>query len=94
MAKRNTSSAAKHQCDLRQSSAKRDAAEATAEALRPHFPAGVARPALRALAAAGYRQLADLDGVERRSLAELHGMGPKALDAIDGELRAGGMQLA
>ncbi|MBF9134125.1 DNA-binding protein [Plantactinospora sp. S1510] len=48
------------------------------------FPTGLSSPARRALAAAGYRRLEQLDGVSEADLLRLHGMGPKAM----GQLRA------
>lgn len=47
------------------------------------FPAGLAGPALRALAGAGIRSVADLARWSREELAELHGMGPKALQLLE-----------
>ena len=41
-----------------------------------------ARPAQRALAAAGYKELANLTNVTERELLQLHGMGPKALGIL------------
>lgn len=57
------------------------------------WPRGVAAPARRALAAAGYRRLEDLDGVPVDELAALHGMGPRALDALRESLRERGLDL-
>jgi hypothetical protein len=44
----------------------------------PKLPA----PARRALAQAGYTDLAQLEQVREGDLAELHGMGEKALDSL------------
>lgn len=57
------------------------------------LPAGIGAPATRALHQAGYRRLADLDGVSRASLAALHGVGPKALRILDEALGARGLSL-
>ncbi|MEV4693666.1 helix-hairpin-helix domain-containing protein [Micromonospora echinospora] len=46
----------------------------------------IGAPATRALTAAGYTTLRQLAGVPRAELARLHGMGPKALDAIEAAL--------
>ena len=46
----------------------------------------VGAPAMRALHSAGYSTLRDLAGVSRAELAELHGMGPKALGIIQSAL--------
>ncbi|WP_068986860.1 MULTISPECIES: hypothetical protein [Lysinibacillus] len=47
------------------------------------WPKGVAKPAIRALNAAGYTQLEQLEKVDLSTLKKLHGMGPKALAAIE-----------
>ncbi len=57
------------------------------------FPKGVAAPAIRALNAAGYTELKQLDGVPRAELAALHGMGPKALRILSEALQAEGKSL-
>jgi hypothetical protein len=54
------------------------------------LPATVGRPAIRALDDAGYRTVADLDGVSERELLALHGVGPRAITI----LRELGVQLA
>ncbi|HEX8321802.1 hypothetical protein [Longimicrobium sp.] len=46
------------------------------------LPAGIGRPAHRALVAAGYTRLDQLAGRSARELLKLHGMGPKALGLI------------
>ena len=48
------------------------------------FPAGLAGPALRALAGAGIRTMQDLARWSDDDLAALHGMGPKALQLLAG----------
>ena len=47
----------------------------------------VSAPAARALTGAGYTSLRQLAGASRAELADLHGMGPKALDVIEAALR-------
>ncbi|MBG9455755.1 hypothetical protein ABE61_17260 [Lysinibacillus sphaericus] len=47
------------------------------------WPKGVAKPAIRALNAAGYTRLEQLEKVDLSTLKKLHGMGPKALTAIE-----------
>lgn len=54
----------------------------------------IGAPATRALNAAGYTALGQLDGVSRATLAALHGVGPKALRIIDEALAARGAALA
>jgi hypothetical protein len=46
------------------------------------LPAGIGRPAHRALAAARYTRLDHLAGRSARELLKLHGMGPKAVGRI------------
>lgn len=43
------------------------------------LPAGIGRPATRALALAGYTRLEQLTQVTERDLLKLHGVGPKAV---------------
>jgi DNA-directed RNA polymerase alpha subunit len=59
----------------------------------PGLPDGIAAPAMRALAAAGYTDLAQLAGVPEAELRRLHGMGPKALGRIKQALAARGLSL-
>jgi DNA-directed RNA polymerase alpha subunit len=54
----------------------------------------VGAPALRALDAAGFSTLGQLAGTPRRRLAELHGMGPKALTIIEQALAEHGLHLS
>ena len=57
---------------------------------RAAFPAGVSGPALRALAGAGVRSVAELARWTESDLAKLHGMGPKALGTLHAALEASG----
>ncbi len=45
------------------------------------------QPASRALAAIGVKSLEDLTRFTRKEIADLHGMGPKALDILSAHLR-------
>ncbi len=56
--------------------------------------AGLAAPARRALAVAGYATLKQLDGASEAALAQLHGMGPNALKTLKEKLAASGLKLA
>jgi hypothetical protein len=58
------------------------------------FPAGLASPARRALAGAGYTRLDQLAGVGASELMKLHGMGPKALEQLRAALAARGRSFA
>jgi hypothetical protein len=57
------------------------------------FPTGIGAPATRALIAAGYSGLSELDGVPVADLQRLHGMGPRALRVIQEALQKCGMSL-
>ncbi len=67
------------------------ASHAQTDAIEDNFPPGVARPALRALVAAGVTDLDQLVGVSEAELAAMHGMGPKAIEAMRAALRAKGL---
>jgi hypothetical protein len=54
----------------------------------------IGAPATRALHNAGYTGLSQLAKVPRAELAELHGMGPKALGIIQAALEERGLSLA
>ena len=58
------------------------------------FPPGVARPALRALASVGITRLDHCTNWTEADLAQLHGMGPKALGLISAALQAKGKSFA
>jgi DNA-directed RNA polymerase alpha subunit len=46
------------------------------------LPSGLSKPALRALAAAGYLKLDQFTKLSEAEVLKLHGMGPKAMDSI------------
>jgi len=54
------------------------------------WPRGVAKPAVRALIAAGYPTVNDLAKARAEDLAKLHGMGPKALGILSAALKERG----
>jgi hypothetical protein len=58
------------------------------------FPPGVAQPARRALAQAGYHRLEQLTHARESDLRRLHGMGPKALGALRSALAERGWSFA
>jgi hypothetical protein len=58
------------------------------------LPVGLAQPARRALAGAGYVRLEQLSRVSEAEPKRLHGMGPKALDQLRLALQAKGMSFA
>ena len=53
----------------------------------------IGAPATRALNADGYSSLRQFAGVPRSELAQLHGMGPKALRIIEEQLEQHGLAL-
>ena len=53
----------------------------------------IGAPATRALNAAGYSSPSQLAGVPRSELAQLHGLGPKALRIIEEQLEHHGLAL-
>lgn len=57
------------------------------------WPRGVAKPAQRALASAGYTSIDQLENAREQDLATLHGMGPKALDILRETLKERGKSL-
>lgn len=58
------------------------------------LPKGLARPAQRALASAGYTRLEQFTRVTEAEVLKLHGMGPKAMDTLREALAARGMSFA
>lgn len=58
------------------------------------FPAGLARPALRALAGAGYTRLEQVSRASEAEVKRLHGMGPKALEQLRRALAAQGLSFS
>ena len=60
----------------------------------PDLPSGLARPARQALAAAGYATLEQLTQVIEDDLAQLHGIGPKAIAQLRDALAAAGLSFA
>jgi hypothetical protein len=58
------------------------------------LPTGLAKPAQRALAEAGYVRLEQFTKVSEADVRRLHGMGPKALDLIRRALAAKGQSFA
>lgn len=58
------------------------------------LPRSIGAPARRALAAAGYTQLAQLTAVSEDELLRLHGVGPKATQLLREALAAQGLAFA
>lgn len=69
-------------------------ANQAADQSKNDWPAGVAKPAQRALAGAGFTQLEQLASVSEAELKRLHGMGPKALEQLRRALEARGLSFA
>jgi hypothetical protein len=55
------------------------------------LPTELAKPAQRALAAAGYWRLDQLTEISEAKLKQLHGVGPKAIDQLRRALSAKGL---
>lgn len=62
--------------------------------LTSDFPNGLAQPAQRALAAAGYQSLKQLSKISEPELKQLHGIGPNAIDLLRRALEAKGWSFA
>lgn len=58
------------------------------------LPDGLASPARRAFAAAGYDRIEQFTKISEAEILKLHGMGPKALDQIRRALAAKGLSFA
>lgn len=61
------------------------------DSIKDRFPEGVARPALRALFAAGITTLDQLTKISETELLALHGMGPNAVRKLREGLNARGL---
>ena len=79
-------------CALVASPSLRRRSDALTDAIAPNFPAGIARPALRALHAAGLTTLCDLSHVRESELAKMHGMGPKAIGLLRAAMHSAGVR--
>jgi hypothetical protein len=69
-------------------------ANQTTDQSKSDWPAGVSKPAQRALAGAGFTQLDQLTSVSEAELLKLHGVGPKALGELRRALEARGLSFA
>jgi hypothetical protein len=58
------------------------------------LPTGLAKPAQRALAGAGYVRLEQLAKLRKAEVMRLHGMGPKAFEQLRRALAAKGLAFA
>jgi hypothetical protein len=57
------------------------------------LPSGLAKPARRALAQAGYTRLEQLHGASEAEISKLHGMGANAMEKLRKALAAKGQAL-
>ncbi|AZK49125.1 hypothetical protein EIM92_18395 [Paenibacillus lentus] len=55
------------------------------------FPAGLAKPALRALANAGITNLDQIAAYSKKELLQLHGIGPNAIKKLQNVLEEKGL---
>jgi hypothetical protein len=85
---RETKTSAMGLCPISNSHVLRAAANKKTDAIKDHFPPGIAKPALRALTGAGYTKLEQLKNAKEADLANLHGMGPKAIGILRVALKA------
>ena len=67
------------------------ASETQTDSIKDNFPPGIARPALRALFAAGLTTLDQLARKSEADVSKLHGMGPKAIVVLRAALKAKGL---
>lgn len=58
------------------------------------LPSGLSNPARSALIAAGYTHLEQIAGVAQKTLAQLHGMGPKGIEILRAALAERGLRFA
>jgi hypothetical protein len=58
------------------------------------LPHGLSKPAMRALAGAGYVRLEQLAKVSDAEVLQLHGMGPKAMEILRQALAERGLSFA
>lgn len=65
-----------------------------ANAVKTPFPEGLAQPALRALAGAGYENLEQLARVPEDDVRNLHGIGPNAFKKLQSALSSLGLSFA
>lgn len=70
------------------------ASDRQTDSIKENFPQGVAKPALRALFAAGLTTLDQLTQIREDQLAALHGMGPKAIELLRAALNAKGLDFS
>lgn len=94
MPRRTRSKASKSRCVLRTDKQAREAADRLAASVQGGFPVGVSKPALRALAAAGWTDVDQLANQKEADLLGLHGVGPKAIRLIREELQKRGLSFA
>lgn len=78
-------------CPLTAKPRLRLASDAETDSVKDNFPGGVAKPALRALFAAGLTTLDQLAQVSETELLGLHDMGPKAVATLRAALLAKGL---
>lgn len=90
MTRKNKTTGPRSICPLTSSKRKRDTANKLALAVKKRLPPGLAQPALRALAAAGYSSLDKIAKVAEADLAKLHGIGPNAIKLIREALKSRG----
>lgn len=78
-------------CPITADPKKREEANSATAAIKDNLPAGLAQPALRALATAGIANLTDFAKITEKDLARLHGIGANALGKIKAALDEKGL---
>jgi DNA-directed RNA polymerase alpha subunit len=66
-------------------------AQKVSSGIKHAFPTGIAKPALRALRAAGFTNLEQFTKTTDKELLKLHGVGPKAIRLIRAALKELGL---
>lgn len=90
---KNLNRTTKPQCELTTDPRKRAQANQLAASVKHTLPPGLAQPALRAFASAGYTRLAQFTKIRETDLLQLHGVGPRAIEIIRQALREQGKSL-
>lgn len=84
---------ARDPCELTTNPKARTAADAVTNAIQANLPAGLSKPALRALAGLGVQNTQQLSRYSAKELLALHGMGPKGVRIIEAALAERGWSL-
>lgn len=78
-------------CPITADPLKREIANRATAVIKASFPAKLGQPALRALASADIKQLADFTKFSESELAKMHGIGPNAITKIKTAMEEAGL---